>query len=267
MNTAWATDIHLNFISQAQAQAFSQRINDSGADAVLIGGDIVESDSLVAWLQFLGNYLQQPVYFVLGNHDFYGSDIATVRQLAASLKDNPQWLPHTGVVRLTADTGLVGHDGWADARIGDFMNSPVLLNDYFQIEDLSVAAKGGKAALKAKLGELGDQAAAGLRPYLMKALNRYPNVIVLTHVPPFRDACWHEGQISDDNWLPGFTCKAMGDMLLEVVGKHPQCQITVLCGHTHGEGEAQLLPNLKVYTGAAEYGYPDFKLLDSATVF
>jgi hypothetical protein len=37
---------------------------------------------------------------------------------------------------------------------------------------------------------------------------------------------------------------------------HPGCQLTVLCGHTHGEGEATILPNLLVKTGGAEYGKP-----------
>ena len=32
--------------------------------------------------------------------------------------------------------------------------------------------------------------------------------------------------------------------------------MTVLCGHTHGEGQAQILPNLKVLTGGAKYGEP-----------
>ena len=37
---------------------------------------------------------------------------------------------------------------------------------------------------------------------------------------------------------------------------HPECEMTVLCGHTHSPGEAQILPNLRVLTGGAEYGRP-----------
>ena len=80
--------------------------------------------------------------------------------------------------------------------------------------------------------------------------------MVLTHVPPFREACWHEGRISDDNWLPHFTCKAVGDALLEAMAAAPDHRMTVLCGHTHGGGEAQVLPNLRVLTGDARYGQP-----------
>ena len=36
----------------------------------------------------------------------------------------------------------------------------------------------------------------------------------------------------------------------------PQCQLTVLCGHTHGSGTVEILPNLQVHTGAATYGEP-----------
>ncbi len=34
-------------------------------------------------------------------------------------------------------------------------------------------------------------------------------------------------------------------------------EMTVLCGHTHSPGEAQVLPNLHVLTGGAEYGRPE----------
>jgi predicted MPP superfamily phosphohydrolase len=70
------------------------------------------------------------------------------------------------------------------------------------------------------------------------------------------EACWHEGRISDDDWLPHFTCQAVGDVLFDAMQKHPDRQMTVLCGHTHGTGEAHMLPNLLVKTGGAEYGQP-----------
>lgn len=40
------------------------------------------------------------------------------------------------------------------------------------------------------------------------------------HVPPFREASWHQGRISDDDWLPHFTCKAVGDVLREAMVAH-----------------------------------------------
>ena len=54
----------------------------------------------------------------------------------------------------------------------------------------------------------------------------------------------------------------MGDVLRGVALENPSCQLTVLCGHTHGTGQARVLPNLITYTKGAEYGRPEFVLLD-----
>ena len=64
------------------------------------------------------------------------------------------------------------------------------------------------------------------------------------------------GAISDDDWLPWFTCKAVGDVLLETAAAHPDKHFTILCGHTHGSGHVHIRPNLEVHTGGAEYGRP-----------
>lgn len=272
MNLAWATDVHLDFVDESIAADFCQRIENAGAEAVLLGGDTAEGDKLEPWLRFLEAHLKRPIYFVLGNHDYYGCDIESVRQRMAGLDSKwLQWLPAAGCVSLTERTALVGHGGWGDARLGDFEGSTVMLNDYFVIRDLAETTGGNvlgffesKEKLRTKLEQLGDQSATTLRPILCDALDRFPEVVVLTHVPPFREACWHRGEISNDDWLPGFTCKAMGDMLLDVVGDHPSRTVTVLCGHTHGSGEASPLPNLRVVTGHARYGSPDWQLVEVA---
>ena len=60
-----------------------------------------------------------------------------------------------------------------------------------------------------------------------------------------------------DDWLPHFACRAVGEALVEAMAAHPECEMTALCGHTHSPGEAQILPNLRVLTGGAEYGRPE----------
>ena len=80
--------------------------------------------------------------------------------------------------------------------------------------------------------------------------------MLLTHVPPLREACWHAGQISDDEWAPHFTCVATGEAILEIMATQPENRLTVLCGHTHGQGETQPLANVQVITGGADYGHP-----------
>ncbi|MDB5313919.1 MAG: Calcineurin-like phosphoesterase [Gemmataceae bacterium] len=256
MKLVWLTDIHLNFLDATHVEEFFREVAEVPSDAILLSGDIGVAHEVALHLNALDTAVQRPVYFVLGNHDFYRDSIAgvlaTVETLCSACP-NLHWLPKDGVVPLTADTCLVGHDGWADGRYGDYWNSPIELNDWEMIEEFTHFGKKGRLD---KLHALGDEAAAHIRLVLPDALARFRHAIVVTHVPPFREAGWHAGQISDDNRLPHFTCKAIGDVLAEAMRAHPDRQMTVLCGHTHGAGEAEILPNLRVSTGGAVYGEP-----------
>lgn len=253
---AWTTDIHLNFIDRQKIDRFCDSIRTVRPDALLIGGDIGEALDVTHYLQLISELIPCPIYFVLGNHDYYRGSIAAVRARATELSvasSTLQWLPQSGIVPLTNDTCLVGHDGWADARFGDYEGSQVMLNDYLLIAEFTGL---NKEERRKKLHALGDEAANHFRRVLPAALSRFRHVLVLTHVPPFRETCWHEGQISSDEYLPHFSCKAVGDVLYEQMQTHPENQMTVLCGHTHSSGVVEILPNLVVKTGAAVYGKP-----------
>ncbi len=256
MKLAWLTDIHLNFLRPAVLKRFLESLAETEMDAFLVGGDIGEAPDVTHFLNELDHHLQRPIYFVLGNHDFYRGSIAGVRdavQELCSFGGFLRWLPDAGVIPLTEDTCLIGHDGWGDGRLGDYQRSDVLLNDWAFIDEFGGLDRDKDERL-ATLHALGDEAADHFRAVLSQAL-AFEHILVLTHVPPFREACWHDGKISDDDWLPHFTCKAVGDVLLEFMSASDR-QMTVLCGHTHGGGEAQILPNLRVLTGSATYGQP-----------
>jgi 3',5'-cyclic AMP phosphodiesterase CpdA len=253
---AWATDVHLNFLSASGIEAFCEALRRQEASAVVITGDIAEARTVESLLSVVAAGLRTPIYFVLGNHDYYRGSIPEVREAMTELsRRSPwlRWLPAIGVVELAPEAALIGVDGWADGRLGSYARSSVMLNDYLLIAELAGL---GKAARLARLEQLGDAEAALLRGPLTTALARYRRVVVATHVPPFKEACWHEGRISNDDWLPHFTCRAVGEVLRQAALARPERKITVLCGHTHGQGVAEILPNLKVMTGGAEYGEP-----------
>lgn len=261
MRAAWVTDIHLNFLDSRQVQVFCATLRAENPDIVLIGGDIAEADTVEWYLKTMADQLQRPIYFVLGNHDFYQGSIPMVRAAMAGLcraDGRLTYLSQAGCVTLTQTTGLVGHDGWGDGRWGDYAGSTVRLNDHRLIRELSGL---DRDELLTRLKRLGDEAADYLKAVLPQALDGYERVILLTHVPPFVEACWYQGKTSDDNWAPFFTCKAVGDLLLDEMSKRPDRQLTVLCGHSHGAGRAHLLPNLDVLTGRAEYGAPEVQCL------
>jgi 3',5'-cyclic AMP phosphodiesterase CpdA len=255
MRLAWITDPHFDFLPPFGGQAFGQRVvSETDCDAVVVTGDIAVSHLLKEASEGFAAGLGKPVYFVLGNHDYYGGSIQGTRAIANQLGGSLRWLHKAETIRLNDETALVGHEGWYDAQYGDAMGSRVWMSDFDLIEDLRGLSR---QELILKLFHLGREAAQEASVTLAEALARYRKVLMATHYPPFDEACWHEGSISNRNWLPWFTCKAMGDMLLASAEKHPEREILVLCGHTHSPGKVDVAPNLEVWTGGARYGAPE----------
>jgi len=283
MQLAWLTDIHLNFVGDKQRHEFLESVSKQ-ADAVAISGDIGESHDIGQFLREINEVIQKPTYFVLGNHDFYRGSIAQTRAIVTEIAEhspNLGYLTAMGVSELTPQTAIVGHDGWADGRFGDYWNSQVLLNDHVPIAELAKWYTGhsqrqlspdedemaesskwhrtpflDKANLLKTLQTYADEAARHFENVLEETASRYDRIIGITHIPSFREAAWYQGQVSDDDFLPYFACRAVGDVMKRVMRANPQSTLLVLCGHTHGGGELQVLDNLRVLTGEAQYGHP-----------
>lgn len=252
----WATDIHLNFLSDQRLEKFISLIQSKSPDILLVGGDIGEALNVASYLKRLEQSLDAKIYFVLGNHDFYNGSISEVRReihAISGASDKLYYLDEISYVELSEDTALIGHSGWADGRFGDYAGSRVMLNDYVLIKEFIGL---NKAQRLKKLNDLGDEAASQLQESIQMAIKHYKNILCLTHVPPFRESCWHEGDISDNNYLPHFACQAVGAVLKSAMQRNPDSHLKVLCGHTHSSGKAQILSNLEVITGGAIYGQP-----------
>jgi len=107
--------------------------------------------------------------------------------------------------------------------------------------------------------QLVDADATKLHNDLKRAVSQNPKkIIVLTHVPPFKEACLHEGEISGDDWLPYFSSKVIGDVLTAVTRQNPRIDFLVLCGHTHSETNI-CYGNLTIEVGKAEYNHPEIQ--------
>ncbi len=82
----WLTDLHLEFVFPlAKVNALCESIRATAPDCVLIGGDTGIARSVEQYLLTLEQQLQVPIYFVLGNHDFYRGSIKQIRAIAAQL--------------------------------------------------------------------------------------------------------------------------------------------------------------------------------------
>ena len=85
MRFAWLTDIHLNFLEPEAVEGFMHEVSEVPCDAILLSGDIGEAPNVVEYLNQLDTLVQKPIYFVLGNHDFYRGGIAGVRRKVEAL--------------------------------------------------------------------------------------------------------------------------------------------------------------------------------------
>jgi Icc-related predicted phosphoesterase len=256
MRIAWITDPHFNFVTPDRVRQFWDDGAELAPDAVLIGGDIGEAHDMMGYLMIAAEQVEVPVYFVLGNHDYYYGSIARVRQAVTELaRRSPRlhYLPAAGIVSLTPEVALIGHGGWADGRAGDYHASGLLLNDFFLIDELVGLNATDRLD---RLILLGEEAAAYLRTTLSTALETHRRAVVLTHVPPFEAACRHNGQPTSDDYLPHYASRAVGQALLAVMAERPDRTVTVLCGHTHSEARVQIAPNLHAIAGSVEYGEP-----------
>ncbi|MDZ7362064.1 MAG: metallophosphoesterase [candidate division KSB1 bacterium] len=104
----WLTDIHLEFLQPKKLPAFADHVAEAMPGMVLIGGNTGIASNFALFLQIQQAHLECPIYFVLGNHDFYHGSMAQVRALAAQLtKSEPwrRWLSMQGVVQITKSTG------------------------------------------------------------------------------------------------------------------------------------------------------------------
>jgi predicted phosphohydrolase len=244
VRATWLTDIHLNFMRPLALKAFYERVRKEQPHVLLVTGDIGEADSVARFVVELADIA--PVYFVLGNHDYYRSSITTVRAAMQRLDDRATWLPAHDPLRLTSRVVMLGVDGWGDARCGDLAGK-VQLSDWDLIDDFK-RAKGDRNARAEILKRLGANEARALRNQLSRA-PASPELLVLTHVPPFPEACIYDGVQSEPGYLPWFTCIATGEVLLAHAQAHADTKITVLCGHSHGAGTFAAAPNLEIRTG------------------
>lgn len=256
MKIVWTTDPHLDHAPVFAFEKWVDQVLSFATGAVVITGDISEAEDVVFQLRRMTETFGLPVYFVLGNHDFYGRTIAqTRREVIEVCREDPLlfYLTDCGPVDLGDGVFLVGEDGWGDATVGDFAGSAVRLRDFDCILDF---ANTDPSQWQRMLTQLGAESAERLAVKLHAVPDTAREVLIATHLPPWREACWYQGQISDDHWAPFFVCGQVGEMLDRAAKERPQRAHTVLCGHTHFPGRCDRSQNLVAHTGIASYGQP-----------
>jgi len=265
---AHLTDTHFNFLRTKEAwgsffDKCNKEVESHDVDCFVLTGDISEAEHIMSHLELLEQYLPRPCYFVCGNHDFYNGSIVKVRETIKNVYSNKSnkeliYLTTNEDDKLYQDIkgklAIVGHDGWYDGLLANWHTSKVMMNDYFIIAELKPLVHN---ELLDKIRALSQEGADHVYKAATKAIaDGYKNILVATHVPPYKENSTYEGKVSDGDWLPHFSSALMGVTLTKLAEENPSVEFLTLCGHSHGEACHKPFKNSSVYTGLARYGEP-----------
>ncbi len=268
MTFLWGSDLHLDedrfsSLSMFLKKSFYTSGSIQTPQAFLVTGDIADKGSPISWMPRIRAKSNFPCYFVLGNHDYYGASVSKMRWALSERKDEffereIHYVPfhHEGLF-LSDNVAVVGVDGWADGRSGDYLTSTVYLRDWDEIHDLMYLTSHER--LEA-IQEISDQEVSSLLIKLTSLPRNVRKVLIMMHVPPFRESCLWQNTVANDQWAPHFVAHNMGLMLTSFFSKNKSLEGTVLCGHSHHRATYQPLPNLRVETAASFDG--EKELLD-----
>jgi predicted phosphodiesterase len=252
----WLTDPHLEFCSHRTRHLLYHSINQAAGEIVIITGDLSAGSHRLAQYTELAEQIKKPVYFVLGNHDRYGTTFAnteTVVERVTALFSHMVRLNGSQLIPLNNSVALIGVDGWADGLGGEGSETKARINDFYQILDFATVPE---PQVFREMKERAGKYSRALKPSLMRAMKQYQMTIIATHVPPYEGAAWHQGCPSSPGYQPFFSSPTMGKMIKVAATEHPGKSVLVLCGHTHSSGIYRD-GNVLVLTAGARYGFPE----------
>jgi predicted MPP superfamily phosphohydrolase len=251
----WLSDLHLEKADNRQINHLLQCIAESTADCVAITGDISSARSLTNHLRAIAMAsMPKPVFFVTGNHDYYGSSMtevdASINALCAEI-ENLHYLNGRQIIPLHRHTCIIGHHGWPDARAGYgdrcYLRSP----DHRAIRDFHGLTRQQSMS---RMQQLGRESAKSIRQILPLALTLYPHVVVLTHTPPFAEAVRYNDTACGPLHLPHYTNVSAGLAIRGIARAFPKRRITILAGHSHSSSITHIDPNICVRVAHARTG-------------
>jgi predicted MPP superfamily phosphohydrolase len=271
MKIAHVTDPHFNFIvineaghrNEVMFANFCDQIREAGCEAVVISGDITEAPYIQSDLKLFEKHLALPIYFVLGNHDFYHGSFASVWKTAEEITNTEpfiKWLQISDPIQLQEKTCLIGDDGWYDIKAGGAEFSRLMMTDFHLIHDFRHQMHMSIVAMSRKLA---FESTERLEQKIRKAVEQYDTIYIATHVPPYLEAALSpQRKLSDFSWAPYMTNIMMGDMLIQVAEEFRDKKFIVLAGHTHTSCLHKAWHNIEVRVGQAEYKYLMFYTIE-----
>ncbi len=243
----WLSDLHADSL-RSDLVVDLEVLGRESPEGILITGDISNADRLDDHLTALAT-LRCPIFFILGNHDYWNGSFAGVAALvrsACSKKTNLVFLDQSELVQLGGGTVLIGGQGWGDGQAGLGEQSPVTSRDRQLIQEFADKPRDRYFKM---LREMGRASAFGFSKMAVLALEDSQHLILATHVPPFAASALRKPQD-----LPYYVNMALGEEIVRIALQFPGKRISVYCGHTHRKCVYRPLPNVTVHVAEATSG-------------
>ena len=250
----WFTDTHLNNVLPWTKALFIKNLIKERPKGIFLTGDISNGLTTTFNLKLLAKFVKCPIYFVLGNHDYYFSSIEeTHNKIRKMCKQYPNliWLTESDIVGLTNEVALIGTEGWYDASIGepDYLRYTLdwrLIKDFKKTQFMSERLD--------MFRQLADKSCSIISDKLNKALEQgYKTIYLLTHYPPWIEATRDAGTIMEKFWLPYNVNFRLGRTIEDVMVNHKKRNVTVLSGHTHCDAWIHVSRNIECKVNKAKY--------------
>lgn len=261
---SWLTDVHFDYFTPDLEDRVivktTKKCLEQNVDGIIVTGDITVGPKLVKTLSIMDHTAQIPILFVLGNHDTWFSSFDATRKQMTELSSISPYLKYVSVtdyVPLTQGACLVGHDGCYDGYVGDPLMSRFFVNDWENTHDYKqVGGMANRGAIVSVARSQARLAAEHVAQSIKRATRYYRSIYVITHVPPFVEACkFGPGPVESDA-APWYCDVTMGTMLRRAADAYKGITFTVLCGHSHTGCTYRVSDNMVCIVGQAEYGTP-----------
>lgn len=243
MKIGWATDLHFNRMKEEDRDAWLKN-NSRGVDKWLLTGDISGGEGIRN--DFSAIERAKETFYVLGNHDYYYSNFASVKRRLQSVGPNLVYLTESEPIELSRRTVLIGDDGWYDARIHVPLTNWVFSIDWLMIKNFWL--EDSVEERLALIRQLSWESTERLVRKVRQVKDHYKRIILATHFPPWRQH--HRYKLFDRFWTPYNTNHYLGESL-KILFEKGSSELLVLSGHTHIERSMRISDRIKCLIGSS----------------
>lgn len=248
----WLTDIHAEIRDLTKIDALVTKIKKNPHPYICISGDIGENKLSYQILNLLSKQTDKIIFFVLGNHDYYGFSISEFQKMTDSIyRSHPKihYLSALQPIEIKKNIGIIGIDNFYDfTGIEDIDPKSITSKDFFKISDFSDLQF---SEIRNFLTCYSSICADFLEKKLNAGFAKFDKLILVCHVPITMKEELLKNEYGNKKWEPILSNPHLGQFLEKYMGQRPDKKLRVLSGHTHHKAHVSLLENLNISVGKA----------------